>query len=63
MAYRWWPTDEPDAVSAVELVVVPRSVGSALRITERLTAQASVAMRWEVRALALWSMARCVIHA
>lgn len=61
VAYRWWPSGEPDAVSTVELVVMPRPNGSTLRITETLHASADATtaldLRWEVRMLALWSVA------
>lgn len=67
VAYRWWPSGEPDAVSTVELVVVPRPNGSALRITETLRASTAAGtaldLRWEVRALALWSRAVALVHA
>jgi uncharacterized protein YndB with AHSA1/START domain len=59
VSYRWWPADEPEAVSSVELVVVPRNGGSTLRIRETIQASAAsaAALRWEVRAVVLWSCA------
>jgi uncharacterized protein YndB with AHSA1/START domain len=59
VSYRWWPATEPDAVSSVELLVVPRSGGSTLRVRETIQASsaASAALRWEVRAVVLWSHA------
>ena len=64
VGYRWWPAAEPDAVSTVELVIVPRPDGSTLRISETLRAQASnAAMRWAVRAVALWCCGASRIHA
>src|SRR5262245_28604772 len=32
--FTWWPTDEPEHRSRVDLVVVPKPEGSGLRITE-----------------------------
>ncbi len=57
VAYRWWPASEPDAVSSVELVILPGSAGSTLRVRETIQASsaASAAQRWEVRAIVLWS--------
>ena len=57
--YRWWPASEPDVVSTVELVIVPRPGGSTLRVRETIQASsaASAAVRWEVRAIVLWSCA------
>ncbi|MCU1344239.1 MAG: hypothetical protein JWL70_505 [Acidimicrobiia bacterium] len=53
--FAWWPTDGPDLVSTVELVVVALPEGSRLRVTEVL---ASVAMasetQWDRRTLSLW---------
>jgi uncharacterized protein YndB with AHSA1/START domain len=59
VSYRWWPASEPDAVSSVELVIVPRPDGSTLRVRETIQASsaASAALRWEVRAVVLWSCA------
>lgn len=62
VGYRWWPDQQPDVVSTVELVIVPRPAGSTLRITEtrRARALASPAaagapdLRWSVRAVLLW---------
>ena len=59
VSYRWWPAAEPDAVSSVDLVVVPRPGGSTLRVRETIQASsaAAAALRWEVRAIVLWSSA------
>jgi uncharacterized protein YndB with AHSA1/START domain len=59
VAYRWWPASEPDAVSSVELVIIPSSAGSTLRVREtiRASSAAAAAHRWEVRAIVLWSCA------
>jgi uncharacterized protein YndB with AHSA1/START domain len=67
VSYRWWPTDQPAAVSTVELVIVPRPVGSTLRISETLRANAlapavALELRWAVRAMALWCHHATLVH-
>ena len=59
VTFTWWPQDRPDAMSTVELVVLPApygSPGSTLRVTETRalasTAPAATA-RWDVRLLLL----------
>lgn len=61
--YTWWPDDEGRVASTVELVIVPRPDGSTLRVREVLQASATAsksAMRWELRAFALWRAALLV---
>jgi len=52
VTFTWWPQDRPDAMSTVELVVLPSPRGSTLHVTET-RASASVATRWDVRLLLL----------
>ena len=55
VGFTWWPQDRPDLVSAVELVVLPATSGSRLRVTETY-ASASAAVTpyaWDVRLLLL----------
>jgi uncharacterized protein YndB with AHSA1/START domain len=68
VSYRWWPASEPDAVSSVELVIVPRPDGSTLRISETLRSRAATAsraayLRWTVRTVSLWCCAAARVHA
>lgn len=36
LRYRWWPIDEPDQVSTVELTVEPADEGATVIVIERL---------------------------
>jgi uncharacterized protein YndB with AHSA1/START domain len=55
--WTWWPGDDPDAASRVEIVVSPRPGGSRLDVIETLettrsravTPTASCPSRWDVR--------------
>ena len=64
VTYRWWSDDLPDAISTVDLLVVPRVTGSTLRIRETLSvatasaATVAASRRWEVRAVVLWARTR-----
>ena len=54
VGFTWWPQDRPDLVSAVELVVLPATSGSRLRVTETFaSATAASPMAWDVRFLLL----------
>lgn len=59
VSFTWWPVGDERLASTVELVVLPRSGGSALHVTERfpatLTASAAttVGMAWDIRTLLL----------
>ena len=59
MSFTWWPVGDERLASTVELVVLPRSGGSALHVTERfpatLTASAATTagMAWDIRTLLL----------
>ncbi len=62
VGFTWWPQDRPDLVSAVELVVLPATNGSRLRVTETYaSARAAVApYAWDVRLLLLAAQALAV---
>ncbi len=59
VSFTWWPVGDERLASTVELVVLPRSGGSALHVTERfpatLTASAATTagMAWDIRTLLL----------
>lgn len=56
VVFTWWPHDRPEASSTVELVVVPASPGSVLRIIETYgsaMAGGPAVTDWHVRALLL----------
>ena len=59
VSFTWWPVGDVRLASTVELVVLPRSGGSALHVTERfpatLTASAATTagMAWDIRTLLL----------
>ncbi len=36
LRYRWWPADEPDEVSTVEVVLAPAGDGTTVTVTEHL---------------------------
>jgi hypothetical protein len=75
VGFVWWPTEQPDERSRVDLVVVPRPGGSGLEITETfltcsvLTGSGLVSptrvpgeraeLLWGLRSLSLW----CAAHA
>ena len=69
VSYRWWPASEPDAVSSVELVIVPRPGGSTLRVRETIQASSAASaastahLRWTVRGFSLWCCAAARVHA
>ncbi len=47
VSFVWWPEDDADAVSRVELVVLPTAAGSRLRVIETFAAlRATSAARW-----------------
>ncbi len=68
VAFTWWPEGDADRTSMVELVVVPATRGSILRITERFAASASAStvgtagIAWDVRTLLL-VLASCLVTA
>ena len=45
LRYRWWPVDEPDEVSTVEVVLSPATGGTTVTITERLVLAPAPAFR------------------
>jgi hypothetical protein len=53
VGFTWWPHDRPDQVSAVELVVLPASTGSRLRVTETYARAAAGSIAWDVRLMLL----------
>ena len=63
--FDWWPTDRPDSVSTVELVVMPRESGVVLHIAETFPPQrhvvtvmaspATASASWDLRATCLWA--------
>ena len=63
VGFTWWPQDRPDLVSAVELVVLPASSGSRLRVTETFASAAPTrtSPAWDVRLLLLAVRALAVL--
>jgi|SRR5215208_911109 len=58
VAFTWWPEARPELVSAVELVVLPATGGSQLRVTEiSLSASTVPAVAWDVRLMLLVAQA------
>ena len=63
--FDWWPTDRPDSVSTVELVVMPRESGAVLHIAETfppprhvdtvMSSAATASDAWDVRATCIWA--------
>jgi len=63
--FDWWPTDRPDSVSTVELVVVPRDSGAVLHIAETfpsprhlaivMVSASTASVAWDVRAACIWA--------
>jgi uncharacterized protein YndB with AHSA1/START domain len=50
LRYRWWPEDDPDLVSTVDITLQPSPGETRLIITERLALPAPVSMRACARA-------------
>ena len=63
VGFTWWPQDRPDLVSAVELVVLPATGGSRLRVTETFASASApgTALAWDVRFLLLAVRALAVL--
>lgn len=58
--FDWWSVVEPDAISTVELAVVPADGGAVLRIVEtfpalRQVAAARASVAWDVRSVCVWA--------
>lgn len=62
VTFDWWPDDQPERMSSVELVIAPRIGGSVLQVTETFHQELPVASasqlagEWEARAIVLWSL-------
>lgn len=49
LRFRWWPIDEPDRVSTVDITLTPTTAGTTVTVTERLVLNPDLTPRMSTR--------------